>query len=70
MRKSVQSLKEFLGIRPPTDPLLWHKWDLLFPVRGIDGRWLFFTVWRRRGPHGWEYMEREETLDEFYDRQW
>jgi hypothetical protein len=70
MQTLVRTLRELFGIPAPDDPARWHKWDLTFPVRGIDGRLLFFAVWRRRGLHGWEYKERQETLDEFYDRQW
>jgi hypothetical protein len=70
MRNVVLFLKALFGMPATDDPTLWHKWDLSFPVRGVDGKLLFFTVWRRRGPHGWEYRERGETLDEFYDRQW
>ena len=71
MRYLPQWLTELLQIeREPYDISLWHKWSLRHPVRDINGKWLFFEVWRRRGPKGWEYMEREETADEFFDRQW
>jgi hypothetical protein len=70
MQNLLQWLKELCDCREPHDINLWHKWYPGLPVRDINGKWLFFEVWRRRGPNGWEYQEREETEDEFYDRQW
>jgi hypothetical protein len=52
------------------DETVWHERDLIFPRRGIDGTWLFFRVWRRKTPKGWEYKHRETTEDEASSDAW
>jgi hypothetical protein len=53
------------------DETVWHKWEIWgWPRRGIDGRWLFWRVWRRKTEAGWEYQHREETYEVAEWRQW
>lgn len=57
----------------PTPPSStdWHPWSTVLPVRTVTGGWTMGDVERRRGPCGrWEYRAREETDEEWADRQW
>jgi hypothetical protein len=54
----------------PRDPAIWHKWNTLFlPVRSIDGTLTIGLVWRRRSGNKWQYQRREETAEEWLERQ-
>lgn len=64
---------------PPADPMLWHKWNVLWPTRTITIWWTFRKwafhewawgyVWRRKTLDGrWEYRRRPETEDQQLDR--
>jgi hypothetical protein len=56
------------------DEALWHKCHPpIFPRRTVDeGRtWKVGQTWRRRNAEGkWEYKQDEETLQEYFDRQY
>lgn len=56
------------------DQTQWKKCNQpLLPVRLVNGKWssLNGQMWRRRKPNGkLEYQQDEETLEEFYNRQW
>jgi hypothetical protein len=53
----------------PANPRVWHRRNLFWPVRCLDGS-LRFNVWRRQTRSGkWEYQTRPETLEEWWDRQ-
>lgn len=53
------------------DPRLWHKCQPFWPVRLIEGGWTVFPVWRRMAAKGrWEYSSREDTHEEWLERQW
>jgi hypothetical protein len=71
MRSLLKFFKEIYCGPEPHDDTQWHVRDVTLPVRDVSGKWLIGpTVWRRRGPDGWQYKFRQETADEFCDRQW
>jgi hypothetical protein len=47
------------GREIPDDPDSWHKRNMLWPVRCLDGRWARH-VWRRRQDRAWEYIWRDD----------
>ena len=54
------------------DEALWHKCQIIFPRRTIEGKWtdLLGQVWRRKIDGKWQYKQDEETESEFDARQW
>lgn len=60
-------LREIYERREPADPTGWHKRNLFWPVRTIEGT-IAASVWRRWQNGRWEYSEREETLRDMLDR--
>lgn len=48
----------------PQDPTRWHRRQMTFPVKTIEGVRATY-VWRRQRPDGkWEYTRRGMTKDE------
>ena len=61
----------YLGRRRPHDPMIWHRGYTRWPlIRTIDGYLTGGNVWCRWNGKKWEYKEIEETIDDYWKRQW
>lgn len=62
--------RTWLTLREPSNPTSWHEWSVLWPRRSPNGDIVSNNVWRRRRNDRWEYLQRDETDDEWSSRQW
>ena len=52
------------------DDLVWHKHELRFPVRLIDGGTAQHVAWRRWTGSKWEYSNHPEEDQRWLESQW
>jgi hypothetical protein len=70
MKKITSFVRDVYERVPPSDPGVWHKWNvLMMPVRTIDGNLTFGEVWRRRAGSSWSYQRRDMTDEEWWAAQ-